>query len=87
MLLSGCSDDLYQYIIDNIEYDSAKVYNLMYDYLPDIEKTYLEEKGICYDYASLFAAMLRSIGHTDQACQGIYCRESNSVSCMERGLY
>lgn len=61
-LLSGCSEELYQYVTENIQYDSAKVFNLMYDYLPDIEKTYIEGSGICYDYASLYAAMLRSIG-------------------------
>ena len=61
-LLSGCSSDLYEYVIENIKYDSNKVYTLMYDYLPDIEKTYLEGTGICYDYAALFGAMLRSIG-------------------------
>ncbi len=61
-LLTGCSDELYQYVTENIQYDSAKVFTLMYDYLPDIEETYIEGSGICYDYASLFAAMLRSIG-------------------------
>lgn len=61
-LLSGCSDELYRYVTQNIKYDSVKVFSLMYDYLPDIEKTYIEGSGICYDYASLFAAMLRSIG-------------------------
>lgn len=61
-LLSGCSTDLYQYVIENIKYDNDKVFTLLYDYLPDIEKTYFEETGICYDYAALYGAMLRSLG-------------------------
>jgi transglutaminase-like putative cysteine protease len=65
-------------VVDNIEYDSAKVYNLMYDYLPDIEKTYLEKTGICYDYASLFAAMLRSIGIPAKLVKG-YSKENPDV--------
>jgi hypothetical protein len=77
-LLSGCTDDLYAFVVDNIEYDSAKVYNLMYDYLPDIEKTYLEKTGICYDYASLFAAMLRSIGIPAKLVKG-YSKENPDV--------
>jgi hypothetical protein len=77
-LLSGCSDDLYQYIINNIEYDSLKIFNLMYDYLPDIEKTYLENTGICYDYASLFAAMLRSINIPAKLVKG-YTAENPKV--------
>ena len=58
----ACTEDLYQYIVENIKYDHGKIFDLLYDYLPDVDETYLSEKGICYDYASLLAAMLRSIG-------------------------
>ena len=61
-LLPSCTDDLYQYVVENIRYDSAKVFDLLYNYLPDIVDTYTTGEGICYDYASLFASMLRSIG-------------------------
>jgi hypothetical protein len=77
-LLSGCTDELYNFVISHIAYDSTKVYNLMYDYLPDIEKTYLEQTGICYDYASLFAAMLRSIGIPAKLVKG-YSKEDPDV--------
>jgi hypothetical protein len=60
-LLYCCCRDIYRYIIANIKYDPDKVIDVIYDYLPDIEQTYADRKGICYDYASLFAAMLRSI--------------------------
>lgn len=60
-MLYNCGVDIYKYIVNNIKYDSEKIYDLTYDYLPDIEQTYIDKKGICYDYASLFASMLRSI--------------------------
>lgn len=61
-LLPSCTEDIYNYVVENIRYDSDKVFDLLYNYLPDIVETYTTEMGICYDYASLFAAMLRSIG-------------------------
>ena len=60
-LYFSCTEDLYQYIIQNIKYDHNKIYSLSFDYLPDIDQTFADKTGICYDYASLFAAMLRSI--------------------------
>jgi transglutaminase-like putative cysteine protease len=58
----SCACDIYAYVVKNIKYDNAKISNLTPDYLPDIEETYADKAGICYDYSSLFAAMLRSIG-------------------------
>ena len=69
-LYFSCAEDLYQYIIENIGYDHDKVFNLSYDYLPDIQRTYREETGICYDYASLMAAMLRSINVPTKLVKG-----------------
>ncbi|MCH4889726.1 transglutaminase domain-containing protein [Acidaminobacter sp. JC074] len=51
---------LYDYIIQNIVYDHDKIGQLSYDYIPDILDTLETKKGICYDYSSLYAAMLRS---------------------------
>lgn len=52
--------EVYQYVIKNIEYDydKAKVAQTKF-ILPIIDETYLIEKGICFDYASLMTAMLR----------------------------
>lgn len=61
-LLSACADDVYQYVIENIQFDRSKAGRLPHTYLPDIEQIYADCKGICYDYTSLLAAMLRSIG-------------------------
>ena len=52
----------YNYIVNNFTYDYDKLSKLENDYIPDIDSTLAAGKGICYDYASLFAAMLRSEG-------------------------
>lgn len=51
---------VYDYMIRNYSYDYGKIFRLTSTYLPDIVQTYMEKKGICYDYASLMAAMKRS---------------------------
>ncbi|NLK44831.1 MAG: transglutaminase domain-containing protein [Tissierellia bacterium] len=55
---------IYNYIIKNISYDTKKanIINRKSNYIPDIDKIFEAQIGICYDYASLFAAMLRSQG-------------------------
>ncbi|AHV95533.1 transglutaminase-like domain-containing protein [Paenibacillus sabinae] len=52
---------IYNYIVSNIKYDYALAANVANDYVPSIDNTLASKKGICYDYASLFAAMLRSV--------------------------
>ena len=52
------------YIIDNVVYDTDKAQELgtVTGYVPDPDETFATNKGICFDYASLGAAMLRSVG-------------------------
>ncbi len=52
------------YVVDHIKYDTAKAKELANasGYIPDPDKTLSSGKGICFDYASLSAAMLRSMG-------------------------
>ncbi|WP_054025848.1 transglutaminase-like domain-containing protein [Bacillus sp. FJAT-28004] len=52
---------IYEYIITNVSYDNQLAANLSVDYLPNIDRTFKSRKDICYGYASLFAAMLRSV--------------------------
>lgn len=51
--------NVYDYVIEHIDYDDAKAENTPTDYIPDIDETLSSGKGICFDYASLMAAMLR----------------------------
>lgn len=61
-LVSG----IYAYIAENVDYDYDKaqwvIDNNIKGYLPDPDDTFTTGKGICYDYAALAAAMLRSQG-------------------------
>lgn len=52
---------IYSYVVENIKYDLKKAYSVKPGYIPSIEATAKNGKGICYDYASLYAAMMRSI--------------------------
>ncbi|WP_059171857.1 transglutaminase-like domain-containing protein [Bacillus sp. FJAT-27445] len=53
---------IHSYIVKNIKYDYQKLKSVQPGYLPNPDATFKENKGICYDYSSLFAAMLRSQG-------------------------
>lgn len=53
--------DIYHYVIENITYDDQKAASVKPGYLPDIDSTLETGTGICFDYASLTAAMLRSL--------------------------
>ena len=58
--------NVYDFICRTVTYDRKKVKDLPTGYLPDPDETMNTGKGICFDYASLAAAMLRS--------QGIPCK-------------
>ena len=51
---------IYNFVIKNISYDKKKAENVPYGYTPDPDETLDTGKGICFDYAALMSAMLRS---------------------------
>lgn len=53
---------VYNWVVTNLSYDTAKAKTVQSGYLPDVDKVMQEKKGICFDYASLMSAMLRSQG-------------------------
>ena len=53
---------VYNYVISNIVYDYDKAENVESTYIPDVDNILNIKKGICFDYASLMASMLRSQG-------------------------
>lgn len=65
-LAEGASCDLdvvasvYEYVTANITYDHEKAATVDSGYLPSVDKILSEKKGICFDYAAVMAAMLRS---------------------------
>ena len=55
-------ENIYHYVIKNVAYDYDKASSVSYGYLPVVDETLDTKKGICFDYAALMAAMLRSQG-------------------------
>lgn len=53
-------ENVYNYVIKNVEYDYEKANNVPLDYVPSIDETLSTGKGICFDYASLMCSILRS---------------------------
>ena len=60
----GVVTAVFEYVCDNISYDKEKAVMVQTNksYLPDPDEIMELEKGICFDYAALTAAMLRSQG-------------------------
>ena len=65
-LVSGKTDTLekvaaiYDYVVQNMSYDREKAATVKSGYLPVLDEILASKKGICFDYASLMAGMLRS---------------------------
>lgn len=65
---AGCTTNLqkisavFKYVTDNIKYDKALAATVTSGYIPNPDSVLAKKKGICFDYASLTAAMLRSQG-------------------------
>lgn len=53
-------EQIYHYVTQNITYDEIKSQSVAYGYIPDPDETLTAGTGICFDYASLITAMLRS---------------------------
>ena len=51
---------VYDYVVKNITYDHERAATVKPDYVPNVDGVLREKKGICFDYAALMAAMLRS---------------------------
>lgn len=60
------TEAVYKFVIDNLTYDKEKAADIsagkVKGYLPVLDSVLKSKKGICFDYASLMAGMLRSQG-------------------------
>ncbi len=67
-LAASCSNQVevvaavYDCVCKAVRYDEDKASSVTSGYMPDPDETFRTGKGICFDYASLAAAMLRSQG-------------------------
>lgn len=53
---------IYDHVVHNFTYDYEKAETVKSGYLPELDKVLEEKTGICFDYAALMTAMLRSQG-------------------------
>lgn len=56
----GIVTSVYEYVVNNLTYDTAKANSVSSGYLPDVDQVLAARSGICFDYAALMTAMLRS---------------------------
>lgn len=67
-ITKSCKTDLskvkkvYKYVIKTFKYDKKLAKKVKVGYLPNLNKVYKKKKGICFDYAAVMTAMLRSQG-------------------------
>lgn len=52
--------NIYTYVIENITYDEKKASEVVDGYLPVVDETLSSGTGICFDYAALMTAMMRT---------------------------
>lgn len=94
-LAAGCDTDVdvaaavYAYLVKHIRYDDDKAANVTTGYLPFPDETLETGKGICFDYAALAAAMMRSLGVPCRLITGYVGEETyhawNSFYIREQG--
>lgn len=66
-LVTGLTEDIrkaeaiHKYIINNISYDYDRLSTVKPGYIPDVEQVLESKKGICFDYAALYASMMRAL--------------------------
>ena len=51
---------VYDFVVQNLSYDEEKAATVQSGYLPDLDEILEIKKGICFDYAAMMTAMLRS---------------------------
>lgn len=51
---------VYDYVVQDLTYDEEKAATVQSGYLPDLDEILQIKKGICFDYAAMMTAMLRS---------------------------
>ena len=62
---AGITDNIsaiYNFIISNFSYDKALASKVQSGYLPNVDEVLSKRTGICFDYAAVMTAMLRSLG-------------------------
>jgi hypothetical protein len=88
-------DAVYQYVVGNFTYDKELAKNAPTGYVPNIDAVLQSKKGICFDYASVMSAMLRSqnipcklvIGYAGTAYHAWVNVFIESVGWIDKAIY
>lgn len=65
-ITAGAADEVgkvravYDYVVGNLSYDYGKAQSVQSGYLPNVDQVLAAKTGICFDYAAVMTAMLRS---------------------------
>jgi len=91
----GKVEKIYNYVVKNFSYDKQLAATVQSGYLPDLDKVWNKKTGICFDYAALVTAMLRSqgipsklvIGYAGQAYHAWISVWSAETGWVEGAIY
>lgn len=88
-LTSGLGSDeqkakaIYSYVVKNIKYDINKLSTVSSGYIPNIDSVLNSRSGICFDFAAVYAGMLRSVGIPAKLVMGTSSRVNGYHSWNE----
>jgi hypothetical protein len=88
-------DAVYQYVVKNFTYDKELAANAPAGYVPNVDAVLQSKKGICFDYAAVMSAMLRSqnipcklvIGYAGTAYHAWVNVFIESVGWIDKAIY
>jgi hypothetical protein len=88
-------DAVYQYVVKNFKYDNELAANAPTGYVPNVDAVLQSKKGICFDYAAVMSAMLRSqnipcklvIGYAGTAYHAWVNVFIESVGWIDKAIY
>jgi hypothetical protein len=88
-------DAIYQYVVKNFTYDKELAQSAPTGYVPNIDAVLKSKKGICFDYAAVMSAMLRSqnipcklvIGYAGTAYHAWINVFIESVGWIDKAIY
>lgn len=86
---------IYEFVINNLTYDKELAATVQSGYLPEVDKVLEKGKGICFDYAAVMSAMLRSqnipcklvIGYTGEVYHAWINAYSEEDGWMDAVIY
>ena len=100
-LTKSCKTDLesiktvYEYVVKNFTYDKELAATVKSGYIPDVDSVLAKKKGICFDYAAVMTAMLRSrdvptklvVGYTGKTYHAWINTYTDETGWVEGSIY